>query len=152
MFNGTYSPSKGRPTSLVKDIGEKMVKNHRDLHAPQPVMSKVPENAIGDEVKFAPREVYAREPKRYTDVPQTEQVYTINDALCNTDNMLAELIARIARLHNKLSPVLQSSPECDENQAPVVSSSPVMERIHEQLRILTMLNVEVERMIGNITL
>ena len=91
------------------------------------------------------------------DVPdecsQTETKYTLNDALCDSDNLIQELLSRMVRLQNKLETVLEHVPTCDENPShPRVSSSPMMGRLNDQIQSLTTMNIFIEELIGRIQL
>ena len=83
----------------------------------------------------------------------TEPKYTLNDALCDSDNLIQELLSRMVRLQNKLETVLEHVPTCDENPShPRVSSSPMMGRLNDQIQSLTTMNIFVEDLIGRIQL
>ena len=91
------------------------------------------------------------------DVPdecsQTETKYTLNDALCDSDNLIQELLHRMVRLQNKLESVLEQVPTCETNAGgPRVSSSPMMGRLNDQIQSLTTMNIFIEDLIGRIQL
>ena len=84
---------------------------------------------------------------------QTETKYTLHDALCDSDNLIQELLSRMFRLQNKLESVLEQVPTCETNAGgPRVSSSPMMGRLNDQIQQLTVINVYVEDLIGRIQL
>ena len=84
---------------------------------------------------------------------RTETKYTLNDALCDSDNLIQELLSRMFRLQNKLESVLEQVPTCESNAVgPRVSSSPMMGRLNDQIHQLTVLNAYVEDLIGRIQL
>ena len=92
-------------------------------------------------------------PKEQCIQQETEPKYTLNDALCDSDNLIQELLSRMVRLQNKLETVLEHVPTCDENPShPRVSSSPMMGRLNDQIQQLTVINVYVEDLIGRIQL
>ena len=100
-----------------------------------------------------PRRVAVDMPYPKEECSQTETKYTLNDALCDSDNLIQELLSRMVRLQNKLETVLEHVPTCDENpNHPRVSSSPMMGRINDQIQSLITMNIFVEDLIGRIQL
>ena len=92
-------------------------------------------------------------PKEQCEATQTETKYTLHDALCDSDNLIQELLHRMVRLQNKLESVLEQVPTCESNAVgPRVSSSPMMGRLNDQIHQLTVLNAYVEDLIGRIQL
>ena len=92
-------------------------------------------------------------PKEQCIQEHTEPKYTLNDALCDSDNLIQELLSRMVRLQNKLESVLEHVPTCETNSAgPRVSSSPMMGRLNDQIQSLTTMNIFVEDLIGRIQL
>ena len=76
---------------------------------------------------------------------RTETKYTLNDALCDSDNLIQELLSRMVRLQNKLESVLEHVPTCETNAGgPRVSSSPMMGRLNDQIQSLTTMNIFIE--------
>ena len=100
-----------------------------------------------------PRRVAVDMPYPKEECSQTETKYTLNDALCDSDNLIQELLHRMVRLQNKLESVLEQVPTCETNAGgPRVSSSPMMGRLNDQIQQLTVINVYVEDLIGRIQL
>jgi hypothetical protein len=144
MFNGTYSPSIGRPTSLVKDIGEKMVKNHRDLYAPQPM-----ENAIGDEVRFPPKETlrtYGPEPS--PEYPSARE--HLDDLFKALELLEMETSALFAQIDNALAEVTET--DCEPRPGPRISNSNLTYRIAHAADLIDELTNRVNLIRRRVTL